>query len=688
MHLAVTTLRTLIHRHLGLHNWVPNLAFSQPRHVGNTAVLLLLLSLPAIALESATPSALKKLSIDELMDIEVTSVSKRPEKLSDTASSIQVITHDEIRRAGATSLPEALRLASNLQVAQKNSRDWGISARGFNTDLANKLLVLIDGRTVYTPLYSGVFWDVQDYLLEDVERIEVISGPGSTLWGANAVNGVINIITKNARDTQGVYVEGGGGTELKDFAGARYGGTLGANTQFRLYGKHFDRGDSVRSNGDDVNDAWHMTQGGFRIDTDLALQQQLTLQGDFYDGQEQLTTGNASIANGVNVLSRWSNAYADDASVSLQMYYDRTHLALPKPATAFLPAGTLTDNLDTYDLDFTHHFQPIARHHLTWGLGYRYTRDAVENAPTLELLPERLNHSLVSGFIEDKFALRNDLFLTLGTKLEHNDYTGFEFEPSGRLQWNLSNQHTLWTAVSRAVRTPSRLDRDLHEPTGLPAPFVQSVLNGSDEFSSETLIAYELGYRAQWTSVFTTNIATFYNHYDHVRSFTPSVPTVFSFGLPFPLVSANNLKGETHGLELSGTYQALSWWQLRAGYNLLKEHLHVKAGQVDFSNALNETADPEHQAMLRSAMDLPYDLQLDIGLRWVNTLHNNNGPTPGTVPSYAEADVRLGWQSRNGLELSVTGQNLLHAHHPEYGFPDTARAEISRSVVAKVAWRY
>jgi iron complex outermembrane receptor protein len=657
------------------------------RQLGAVLTLLLAAAIPALAQENATPAALKKLSIEELMDIEVTSVSKRPEKLSETASAIQVITYEDIRRAGATSLPEALRLASNLQVAQKNSRDWGISARGFNTELSNKLLVLIDGRTVYTPLYSGVFWDLQDYLLEDIERIEVISGPGGTLWGANAVNGVINIITKSARDTQGVYVEAGGGTELKDFAGARYGGALGTNTQFRLYGKHFDRGDSVQSDGEDVNDAWHMTQGGFRIDTDLA-PQQLMLQGNFYDGQEQLTTGSASRASGVNVLSRWSNAYADDASVSLQMYYDRTHLSIPKPATAFLPAGTLTDNLDTYDLDFSHHFEPIPRHLLTWGLGYRYTRDAVENAPTLELLPERLSHSLVSGFIEDKFALRPDLFLTLGSKLEHNDYTGFEFEPSGRLQWNVSNQKTLWTAVSRAVRTPSRLDRDLRQPIGLPQPFVQSILNGSNEFRSETLIAYEVGYRAQWTSAFTTNIATFYNRYDHVRSFTPSAPTIFSFGLPFPLVSANNLKGETHGLELSATYQALEWWQLRAGYNLLKEHLHVKAGQVDFSNALNETADPEHQAMLRSALDLTHDLQLDMDLRWVNTLHNNDGPTPGTVPNYVEADVRLGMQLSSGVELSVTGQNLLHAHHPEYGFPSDARAEISRSVVAKAAWRY
>jgi len=653
----------------------------------SAVTLMTFLFSPVYAQATAAPTALKQLSMEELMDIEVTSVSKRPEKLSETASAIQVITNDDIRRAGATTLPEALRLAANLQVAQKNSHDWGISARGFNTELANKLLVLIDGRTVYTPLYSGVFWDVQDYLLEDVERIEVISGPGGTLWGANAVNGVINIITKQARDTQGVYVEGGTGNPSKDVAGARYGGTLG-NTQFRIYGKHLDRDGSQYSDGSDVHDAWHMTHGGLRIDTELTPQQQLTVQANAYDGQEQLASDGYSVVNGVNVLSRWSNDYADNANASLQVYFDRTHLALPEPGTAFLPAGALIDDLDTYDLDFTHHFQLQPRHHLTWGLGYRYTRDTVQNAPTVQLQPAQLNHNLFSGFVQDKFTLRHDVFLTVGTKLEHNDYSGFEFEPSGRLQWNLSSEHMLWTAVSRAIRTPSRLDRDLYEPTGLPTPFVQSILQGSDDFVAETLIAYELGYRAQWSSTFTTNIATFYNQYDHVRSFTPSPPTVFSFGLPLPLVSANNLEGETHGLEFSATYQALAWWQLRGGYTLLKEHLRVKAGQADFSNALNETADPEHQATLHSSLDLPGNIQFDVGLRWVNTLHNNEGPNAGTVPAYVDADVRLGWQLHNGLELSVIGQNLLHDRHPEYGFPSATREEIPRSVAAKVAWWY
>ena len=643
---------------------------------------------PASAAQSQTVStaALKNLSVEDLMDVEVTSVSRRPEKLSETASAIQVITQEDIRRSGATSLAEALRLAPNLQVAQKSSHDWGISARGFNTELSNKLLVLIDGRTVYTPLYSGVIWDAQDYPLEDIDRIEVISGPGGTLWGANAVNGVINITTRHARETQGLSVEAGGGTELQDFAGARYGGALGSNVSYRVYGKYFDRDDSVLGNGTDASDAWHMIQGGFRIDADPSAQNTLTLQGDLYDSDEHLVTGENSSLSGGNVLGRWSHTYSDESDMSLQAYYDHTHLSLPKASNGFAPAGIFEDALDTYDLDFQHHFRLSTRHQVVWGLGYRFTHDVVGDAPTLAFVPARLDHNLFSGFVEDKILLRENLFLTLGTKLEHNDYTGLEYEPSGRLQWNFSTQQVLWAAVSRAVRTPSRIDHDLREPTLLPAPFPASILNGGADFISETLIAYELGHRAQLSSKLATSVSLFYNDYDHVRSTTPGRAGFPSFG--FPLVFENNVQGNTYGVELSATYQPFDSWRLRGGYNLLEEHLRVRAGRVDFSNALNETADPEQQVTLRSSVDLPANVELDAGLRWVDTLHNNNGPTRGTVPSYFEADARLGWHITDTLEVSVVGQNLLHDHHPEYGFPGPSRTEVERSVYGKVLWRY
>ena len=666
---------------------------SRARHylvLGATLFLVVLAASPRRAVaapeQNISTASLKSLSVEELMDIEVTSVSKRPEKLSETASAIQVITQDDIRRSGATTLAEALRLAPNLQVAQKNAHDWGISARGFNTELSNKLLVLIDGRTVYTPLYSGVFWDAQDYLLEDVERIEVISGPGGTVWGANAVNGVINITTRSAHDTHGLTVEAGGGTELQNIAGIRYGGALTPDVSYRVYARHFERDDSVLSDGRDAADSWRMTQGGFRVDAEPSANNLLTVQGDAYGTDQQPVAGNHASLTGANLLGRWSREISNDSGMSLQAYFDNTHLSLPTASNGFAPAGVFTDDLDTYDLDFQHHFAPTARQQLVWGFGYRFTHDVVSAAPALALLPPRLDHHLFSGFLEDKLQLQESVFLTLGTKVEHNDYTGFEYEPSARLQWNYAAQQMLWAAVSRAVRTPSRIDRDLREPTLLPAPFPNSILNGGDDFESETLIAYELGHRAQLGAKLATSLSLFYNDYSNIRSTRPG-PTGFpSFG--FPLTFANDLEGETHGLELSATYQPFDAWRLRGGYNLLKEHLHVKPGGVDFSNAKNETADPEQQLTVRSALDLTANVQLDIGLRWVDTLHNNNGPKPGTVPSYTEADARIGWHLNRQLEFSVVGQNLLHDHHPEYGFPSPTRPEAERSVYAKVLLNY
>jgi iron complex outermembrane receptor protein len=631
--------------------------------------------------------ALKRLSLDELMDLEVTSVSKRPEKLSETPSAIQVVTNQDIRRSGVITLPEALRLAGNLNVAAQNSHDWNISARGFNTDLANKLLVLIDGRTVYTPLFSGVFWDVQDYLLEDVDRIEVISGPGGTLWGANAVNGVINITTKSAKDTQGLFLEGAAGNELTGAVGARYGGKLAPGVYFRVYGKYFDRAEGVLANGAGANDPWRMARGGFRVDAETRPEDKMTLQGDYYSGNENQVTGGTGKVRGGNILGRWTRTVSADSNVSLQLYYDRTHLASPRAAaSATVPAGTLVDDLDTYDLDFQHHLNRGDSHRLVWGLGYRFTHNVVGNAPSVGFLPPRLDHRLFSGFVQDEIRLRPDVFLTLGTKIEHNDYTGVEWEPSGRLRWDLGPAQMVWAAVSRAVRMPSRIDRHLVQPTGLPAPFPQSILTGGPDFDSETVIAYELGHRAVLGTKATTSLSLFYNTYDRIRSTTPGPAGFPSFG--FPLVFQNNLEGETYGLEFTATYQALPGWRLHASYNLLKAHLRVKPGKLDFSQALNETADPEQQFALRSSADLPGGVELDAALRWVDTLRNNNGPNPGTVPDYFELDVRLGWHPTPRLELSVVGQNLLDDHHPEYGFPGPGREEIRRSVYGKVSWRF
>jgi len=620
----------------------------------------------------------KKMSLEELMNQDVTSVSKQPEPLREASAAIQVITGDEIRRSGASSIPEALRLADNLDVAQVNSHDWAISARGFNANLANKLLVLIDGRAVYTPLYGGVLWNMQDYLLEDIDRIEVISGPGGTLWGANAVNGVINITTKNAKDTQGLYLEAGGGTELQDFTGVRYGGMLTSNVYYRVYGKYFNLDDEILTDGKNASDASEKGQGGFRIDTEPSLPNVFTVQGDIYTGNEDIAAGDERIGGG-NVLGRWTHAMSGGSDMSLQAYYDRTHLTYPYGA----PLGTLTDDLSTYDLDFQHNFSLGQRNNIVWGLGYRFTQEVENNAHQVLFLPATLNHNLFSGFVQDEIKLFENLFFTLGSKLEHNDYTGFEVEPSARLQWNVTSKQMLWTAVSRAVRTPSRFDHDLNIPTFLPPPY-QTFQSGNPDFESETVIAYELGYRAQLGSKISSSISTFYNDYDDLRSLSPG--SAADFFLPHEF--ANGLKADTYGVEISADYQILHWWRLHGGYDWLKEDIYVKSGQTDMNNALDETADPQNQVFLRSSMDLPFNLALDLDSRWIDILHNDNNGVPGTVPSYFELGARLAWRATKNLEFSIVGQNLLQDQHPEYGFPGPTREEIQRSIYGKVAWRF
>jgi iron complex outermembrane receptor protein len=626
-----------------------------------------------------------------LMNQDVTSVSKEPEPLLQAPAAIQVITNDEIRRSGASSLPEALRLADNLEVAQDNAHDWNISARGFNTDLSNKLLVLIDGRTVYSPLFSGVIWDVQNVMLEDLDRIEVISGPGGTLWGANAVNGVINIVSKSAEDTQGWYMEGGGGTELQEFGALRYGGTLAPNVYYRVYGMYFDRNDEEFSNGTPATDAWSQGKGGFRIDTGGVSDDKFTLQGDYYNGASGSDSfpGMQDVESGENVIGRWTHTFSSDSDLSLQMYYDRTNLSQPTApsifvGTVFEPGGLFSDSLDTYDVDFQHHIRVDDINNVTWGAGYRFTHDQNDNAPTLAFFPDPLNQNLFSTFGQDEIKLHENVFLTLGTKVEHNDYTGFEVQPSGRLQWNITPKQLVWAAVSRAVRTPSRIDHDLQEPTGLPnvAGLPQSLLTGTSQFTSETLIAYELGYRAQLGDKVSGSVSTYYNDYSDIRSTTPTAP----FG--FPIYLQNNLEGATYGLEVSADYQMLDWWRLHAGYDFIKEDIHVKPGEVDFTNGLNETADPQNQFSFRSSMDLPKNIELDMGLRYVDQLPINNGPTAAIVPSYYELDARLAWHPTKNLEVSIVGQNLLHDQHPEYGFPSPMQVEIERSVYGKIAWHF
>lgn len=614
----------------------------------------------------ASPSELKKLSLEELMDVDITSVSRRPEPLRQAAAAIQVITQEDIRRSGVTSIPEALRLADNLQVAQVDAQTWAITARGFNDPIANKLLVMMDGRNLYTPLFSGTFWDVQDYQLEDIDRIEVVSGPGGTVWGANAVNGVINIITKSAKETQGLLASASGGDELHALGGIRYGGKLSSNVFYRVYGKGFDRDNTVFGNGSGAPDAWRMGQGGFRIDWDAPGQNLLTLQGDGYAGDfESTATTNSDVAGG-NILGRWSHAISEDADTTLQMYYDRTHRRI-SPLV-------FTEDFHTFDVDFQYHLKFAERHNLVTGLAYRYTHDVLQNGPPISFLPATLDRNLFSGFVQDEIRLRDDLFFTLGTKIEHNDYTGFEFEPSGRLAWDFTTNQVVWAAISRAVRMPSRIDVELFLPSSPPF-----LVAGGAGFVSETVLAYELGYRAQVHKDVSAAVSLFYNQYDNIRSVSTNAPFTIQ----------NSVEGETYGGEFSLTYQALDWWRLRGGYTLLQEDLRVEPGKADLNRATAQGVDPQQQFSLTSQIDLPRGFELDGRLRWVDRLEFfSSGVSAGTVPSYFELDVRLGWHINKNWELSVVGQNLLHDHHPEFRAPGPGRNEIERGVYGKVVFRF
>lgn len=629
-------------------------------------------------------SDFSKMSLEDLGNIEITSVSRQPERILDAPAAITVITSEDIRRSGATSIPEALRLADNLSVAQKNAHDWAISARGFNTELGNKLLVMIDGRTVYSPLYSGVLWDRQDYLLADIDRIEVISGPGSTLWGANAVNGVINIITKKSSETQGTYVEALMGNELRSGAAVRYGGKSGDNTTYRVYGKFTEKDSQATNNSNDANDAWHIGQAGFRIDTQANNRDSFTFQGDIYGSREDVTSGGTGDESGGNILGRWTRRFSADSDINLQIYYDRTNLEAPLPVTIFggipvAPAGTFRDNLDTFDIDFQHRFSLNDRNKLVWGLGYRYTHDNVDPSPGLNFVPNNLDRRLYSGFLQNEIKLNEKLALTIGSKLEHNDYTGWEVEPSARLQWKPSQNQLIWSAVSRAVRMPSRIDSDVRFTTPLLAPFLQNLLSGSSSFESETVVSYELGYRTQINPKVTASVTAFYNEYDNIRS-VGRLPTV-----PIPsFIVENNLEGQTYGIEFSGSYQVLDWWRLNLGYRYLEENIHVKSGEFDLNNGQLETADPRHQVSLRSSMNLSHDVELDAQLRWVDKLES----PAVSVPSYTELNIRLGWRPVKNIEVSLVGQNLLHDQHAEYGLATPNQTEIERGVFGKVRWEF
>lgn len=598
---------------------------------------------------------LADLSLEQLGNIEVTSVSRRAERLADAPASIFVITGEDIRRAGVTSLPEALRLAPNLQVARTNANSYAISARGFNNTIGNKLLVLIDGRTVYTPLFSGVFWNAQDVMLEDVERIEVISGPGATLWGANAVNGVINVITRPARDTQGGLLAMGAGN-LEHAGAFRYGGKFGADGHYRIYGKGFDQQNSERANGVSVQDGWKKGQAGFRADWGGA-SRNFTLQGDLYSGDlEQAVPGSSKI-EGMNLLGRWDQRLASGSNLRVQAYYDHTLRDQP---------GAFREELDIVDIEFQHALQPVGKNRVLWGGGYRHARDHIQNSAVLAFLPANRGLNWANLFVQDEIALRDGLELTLGAKVETNSYTGAEFLPSARLAWKPTASRLVWGSLSRAVRSPARLDREFFVPANPPFLFA-----GGPNFRSEISKVIELGYRAQPASYVSYSVTAFHHIHDRQRSLE-ATPGGIMFG--------NTIEGTTSGVEAWGGYRITDAWRLNAGLMLLKQDLKRKPGSADVGGVNALGTDPNHQWMLRSTLDITPKHEFDLTVRHVGALSFS------TVPAYTAVDARLGWRASRDVELSLSLQNLFDPGHPEFGALAT-RSEIERAVFLKLLWR-
>lgn len=625
---------------------------------------------------TANARELADLSIEELLNESITSVSKKEQRLGDAAAAITVLTNDDIRRSGATTLVDALRLAPGVDVAAVNSHESAVSVRGFNNVFANKLLVMIDGRSVYNSVSSGVIWDLQQTPLEDIDRIEIIRGPGATIWGANAVNGVINIVTRSAQASQGGLLVGGVGDVHKTLSGARYGGELGEHTYYRLFSSYQSNNDSPLASGQTANDGWRVRHGGWRVDHYADDGTQLTWQAD-------ATDVDASGANvhgyNVNTLGRWSRAWSARSSAEVQAYYDRSARDEPSRANA---------RADTLDLSAQHTFGLGARNDVIWGVGYRHMHDTmVQSNDYVMVRNGKVDLQLFSVFAQDEFqVLPEKLTLTAGLKVEHNDFTGFELQPSVRAMYKPAQSQTVWAAASRAVRTPSLSESKDTFAVPAAAPFqgpdggfyVPTVVSNGNP-GAEVLWAYELGYRIQPERRISVDLASFYNVYSELITYadiTRLVP-----GTPFGVAELpvkNLLSGKSYGAEIVVMFAPSDTWRLTGSYALLKEHF---IGQKNVSQFRLGSSSPEHQVSLRSSHDFTARTSLDIQLRYVEHIES--------VPSYVTADVRLAYRWTEQLELSLTGQNLLQKQHAELGAqPLTVSAEVPRGVYGKFTWRF
>jgi len=614
----------------------------------------------SLSANDATGQSLRELgalSLEELGGIEITSVSKRPEPLARAAASVYVITNEEIRRSGVATLEEALRLAPNLDVARVNSHDYTISARGLNSvNASNKLLVLIDGRSIYTPFFSSVFWDEHEVMLADIERIEVISGPGGSLWGANAMNGVINVITKSSADTLGGIVDAKVG-DFVDRGALRWGGKLGDAGTYRLYALGMAQGDTRLTDGSSANDAWRARQAGFRSDF-AALGSSFTVEGDLYEN----TLDAGGRRSGGDILGRWSKPLADGSLLQAQVYYDDVKRSDVAPT-----GGGSSDRVKTFDAQLQQTVQIGEAQRLVWGAEQRVWSDTFTNtANPFVLIPQSQTLNLTSLFAQDTIALRRDVKLIAGVKVEYSTLSKWAVMPNLRLGWEATDRDFLWAAVSRAVRPPSRLERDLTAP---------GIVNTSPEFQSEKLVAYEAGWRTQWSPLASASVSLFYNDYTDLRTTSPHPVTVL------PVTFGNGWQGHTYGADAWGTWRPFGWWRVDAGLSLLRKDFHLKPGERDIAGIQTVLGhDPGHQFFARSYFDLPNNTQLYVALRQISALDG----VP--VGSYVEADVKFAWQVTPALELSVVGSNLVHAFHAEATQPPVH--QIPRNGYLGLRWTF
>ncbi len=639
---------------------------------------------------------LAEMSIEQLVNVEVVSVNslfKKETPLDQAPAAVTVVTSDDLRRLGITEIPEALRMVPGLDVAQIDSHQWAISSRGFNGEFANKLLILEDGRTIYGPAYGGVNWGMQDMMIEDLDRIEVIRGPGASLWGANAVNGVVNILSKSAKDTQGLLVSASEGTEDNPSIAVRYGGQLATNLYYRVYGKGFNQNALVTSTGADANDDWNSVQGGTRLDWEPSDDNKFTLQGsmynDFVHENENVVlltppySTNSLVENhdsGGNVLGRWTHQISAASSLSLQTYYD--HFVQEQVGSK--------ETQDAFDLDAQHRFPIGERNDIIWGLGYRYTAANFPPNFYLTWTPPEQHNQLYSAFVQDEVTLKPKLFTaTVGSKFEHNDYTGFEVQPSVRLLWTPTDKQTVWAAVSRAVRTPSFYEsgaRVNYSVSSIPSPPNATPIGlvslfGNPNAEAENLIAYELGYRIEATKQLSFDVAAFYNQYDKLLRFVTNSSYVQGPVVVFPQTIENAGSAETYGGELSAQWRVTDSWRLLAGYSLLCVDLHPNAPAFQ--------GNPENQFQLRSYLDLPWNLEFNAAGYYVDQQVAAAGLGTTTIPAYFRLDLGLVWHPTKSLEIGVWGQNLTEDRHAEFpNLNSSVQTEIPRSVNGRIIWTF